>query len=222
MAKQMRVPAHWAQAQMQALQRDGDWLRRLLLRENLWQLRDPRAARRIRMNLGTIGAITCNYVTDDGSSLGNCNGNSPTNATGVEVTVVMPGFARTELASGVLDRVTAIFEAFDDDDSGLGVSELALRSGLPKSTVSRLVADLVRQRYLERDGTYVNLEGRIQRVRLHPLVERLDQLGGGFRDVPAFEVVVDLVVADADHVDEAVEPEQAAGPRPAEVHGEGG
>lgn len=62
---------------------------------------------------------------------------------------------------GVLDRVTAIFEAFDDDDSGLGVSELALRSGLPKSTVSRLVADLVRQRYLERDGRLVRLGLRL-------------------------------------------------------------
>jgi Flp pilus assembly protein TadG len=39
------------------------------------------------MNLGTMGAITCNYVTDDGSAIGNCNGNSPPNATGVEVTV---------------------------------------------------------------------------------------------------------------------------------------
>jgi DNA-binding IclR family transcriptional regulator len=64
-------------------------------------------------------------------------------------------------AVGVLDRVTAIFEAFDDDDSGLGVSELALRSGLPKSTVSRLVADLVRQRYLERDGRLVRLGLRL-------------------------------------------------------------
>ncbi|MCP2635513.1 IclR family transcriptional regulator [Microbacterium sp. HD4P20] len=64
-------------------------------------------------------------------------------------------------AVGVLDRITAIFEAFDDEDSGLGVSELALRAGLPKSTVSRLVADLVRQRYLERDGRSIRLGLRL-------------------------------------------------------------
>ena len=47
---------------------------------------------------------------------------------------------------GVLDRMTAIFEAFDEDDRGLRISELAARAGLPKSTVSRLVSTLVRQR----------------------------------------------------------------------------
>jgi IclR family acetate operon transcriptional repressor len=62
---------------------------------------------------------------------------------------------------GVLDRVTSILEAFDDDDRGLGISELALRAGLPKSTVSRLVATLVRQRYLERDGKRISLGLRL-------------------------------------------------------------
>ena len=37
---------------------------------------------------------------------------------------------------GVLDRMTAILDAFDEDDRGLGLSELATRAGLPKSTVS--------------------------------------------------------------------------------------
>lgn len=61
---------------------------------------------------------------------------------------------------GVLDRMTIIFEAFDDDQ-GLGLSELALRAGLPKSTVSRLVSGLVRQRYLERDGKLIYLGLRL-------------------------------------------------------------
>ncbi|WP_127793472.1 IclR family transcriptional regulator [Agromyces sp. LHK192] len=52
----------------------------------------------------------------------------------------------------VLDRITAVFDAFGDEDEGLGVSELARRAHLPKSTVSRLAADLVAQRFLERDG----------------------------------------------------------------------
>ncbi|MRG60669.1 helix-turn-helix domain-containing protein [Agromyces sp. CFH 90414] len=64
-------------------------------------------------------------------------------------------------AVGVLDRMTAILEAFDHDDRGLGISELALRAGLPKSTVSRLVATLVRQRYLERDGKHLRLGLRV-------------------------------------------------------------
>ena len=43
----------------------------------------------------------------------------------------------------------------------LGISELALRAALPKSTVSRLVATLVRQRYLERDGKRIRLGLRL-------------------------------------------------------------
>ena len=64
-------------------------------------------------------------------------------------------------ALGVLDRMTAILDAFDEDDHGLGLSELAPRAGLPKSTVSRLVATLVRQRYLERDGRRIHLGLRL-------------------------------------------------------------
>ena len=64
-------------------------------------------------------------------------------------------------AVGVLDRMTAIFEAFDEDDHGLRVSELAARAGLPKSTVSRLVSTLVRERYLERAGRVIHLGLRL-------------------------------------------------------------
>ncbi|WP_240658505.1 IclR family transcriptional regulator [Microbacterium sp. CPCC 204701] len=62
---------------------------------------------------------------------------------------------------GVLDRMTQILQAFDDQDRGLGLSELARHSGLPKSTVSRLVATLVRHRYLERDGRLIHLGLRV-------------------------------------------------------------
>lgn len=61
----------------------------------------------------------------------------------------------------VLDRVTAVFEAFGEHDEGLGVSELARRANLPKSTVSRIVADLVWQRFLERDGDKLYLGIRL-------------------------------------------------------------
>lgn len=39
------------------------------------------------MKLGTIGSITCNYVSDDGTNVGPCTGAVPGTATGVEVTV---------------------------------------------------------------------------------------------------------------------------------------
>ena len=61
----------------------------------------------------------------------------------------------------VLDRVTAVFDAFGDDDHGLGVSELARRANLPKSTVSRIAADLVAQRFLDRDGELLHLGVRL-------------------------------------------------------------
>ena len=54
-----------------------------------------------------------------------------------------------------------MLEAFDERRPGVGISELALRAGLPKSTVSRIVAGLVRQRYLERDGTLIHLGLRL-------------------------------------------------------------
>ena len=62
---------------------------------------------------------------------------------------------------GVLARITAIFEVLGEGDDGIGVSELAVRAGLPKSTVSRLVSALVRQHYLERDGTTIRLGLRL-------------------------------------------------------------
>ena len=73
-------------------------------------------------------------------------------------------------AVGVLDRMTAILEAFDEDDHGLRLSELAARADLPKSTVSRLVSTLVRERYLEREGRVIHLG-----LRLFELGQLADQ-----------------------------------------------
>ena len=70
----------------------------------------------------------------------------------------------------VLDRVTAVFEAFGEHDEGLGVSELARRANLPKSTVSRIAADLVEQRFLDRDGDTLYLG-----VRLFELGQTVEQ-----------------------------------------------
>ena len=70
----------------------------------------------------------------------------------------------------VLDRVTAVFDAFGEQDEGLGVSELARRAHLPKSTVSRIAADLVSQRFLDRDGDKLFLG-----VRLFELAQTVEQ-----------------------------------------------
>ncbi|MET0735495.1 MAG: IclR family transcriptional regulator [Microbacterium sp.] len=70
----------------------------------------------------------------------------------------------------VLDRVTAVFEAFGEQDEGLGVSELARRAHLPKSTVSRIAADLVGQRLLDREGDKLYLG-----VRLFELGQTVEQ-----------------------------------------------
>lgn len=60
-------------------------------------------------------------------------------------------------STSVLDRATLILASFRLGDRSLGVSELARRTGLPKSTVSRLTAELLRLQYLERQGTAFRL-----------------------------------------------------------------
>jgi IclR family acetate operon transcriptional repressor len=102
----------------------------------------------------------------------------------------------------VLDRVTAVLEAFGDDDS-LGISEIARRANLPKSTVSRIATDLVRQRYLDREGNRLHLGlqlfelgqavERPRRLRrlAHPVMTQLRNLTGES---------VRLAVLDGDHV----------------------
>jgi IclR family transcriptional regulator, acetate operon repressor len=64
-------------------------------------------------------------------------------------------------AVSVLDRMTQILQAFDQNDSEMGLSEIARHSGLPKSTVSRLVATLLKHGYLERDGRLIHLGLRV-------------------------------------------------------------
>ena len=52
--------------------------------------------------------------------------------------------------SGVVSRMLAVLDCFSSADPVLGISELARRSGLPKSTVHRLVVDLCDHRIMER------------------------------------------------------------------------
>ena len=59
----------------------------------------------------------------------------------------------------VLNRILAILETVRESHGSTTITQLALATGIPKSTVSRLVGDLVRQRYLMRtdEGVAIGL-----------------------------------------------------------------
>ncbi|KAA9155306.1 IclR family transcriptional regulator [Amycolatopsis acidicola] len=57
----------------------------------------------------------------------------------------------------MIGRVSRVFEAFGPEDDGLGVREIARRSGLATSTVSRIVRELVEHRFLEQAGREVRI-----------------------------------------------------------------
>lgn len=59
---------------------------------------------------------------------------------------------RNSRPPSVVDKVAAILGAFDAGATALGVSDIAARTGLAKSTVHRLVGELTAHRILERDG----------------------------------------------------------------------
>jgi IclR family transcriptional regulator, acetate operon repressor len=61
----------------------------------------------------------------------------------------------------VLDRMIAILDAVKESGGSISITELSMRTGLPKSTVSRLVAELTGQRYLERTDDGVTLGWRL-------------------------------------------------------------
>jgi DNA-binding IclR family transcriptional regulator len=81
------------------------------------------------------------------------------------------GFSMTSLAEwntppgprrgpvSVLDRIIAILDTVKQAGGRISITELAERTALPKSTVSRLAAELIHQRYLERsdDGVVLGL-----------------------------------------------------------------
>lgn len=64
-------------------------------------------------------------------------------------------------AVSVLDRIIAILDAVKESDGSISITDLAARTGMPKSTASRLVADLASQRYLERTDDGVTLGLRL-------------------------------------------------------------
>ena len=61
----------------------------------------------------------------------------------------------------VLDRIFAILDAVKESDGSITITDIAARTALPKSTVSRLVTELTGQRYLERTEEGVALGLRL-------------------------------------------------------------
>ncbi|WP_051792043.1 IclR family transcriptional regulator [Amycolatopsis jejuensis] len=74
-------------------------------------------------------------------------------------------------AETLLTKVRLIFDTFEGEQQQLTLSDIARRSSLAKSTVYRLVAELVEHGYLDRAGTAYQLGTRLfalgQRVPAH-------------------------------------------------------
>ena len=69
--------------------------------------------------------------------------------------------ARSGRPSSVLGRMIGILDAVKESGGSVSITDLAMQTGLPKSTVSRLVAELTGQRYLERTDDGVTLGLRL-------------------------------------------------------------
>lgn len=98
----------------------------------------------------------------------------------------------------VLDRILAILDTVRESHGSTTITQLALATGIPKSTVSRLVGDLIRQRYLTRaeDGVVIGL--------------RLFELGARAStprrlSVAALPVLAELFNATGEHLNVAVQ-----------------
>jgi IclR family transcriptional regulator, acetate operon repressor len=69
--------------------------------------------------------------------------------------------ARSEGTVSVLGRIIAILDAVKESGGSTTITELAAHTDMPKSTVSRLVAEMTEQRYLERTREGVTLGLRL-------------------------------------------------------------
>lgn len=98
----------------------------------------------------------------------------------------------------VLDRVLAILDTVRESHGSTTITQLALATGIPKSTVSRLVGDLVRQRYLARSE-----RGVVIGLRLFELGARASTPRR--LSVAALPVLAELFNATGEHLNVAVQ-----------------
>ncbi len=73
---------------------------------------------------------------------------------------------RSSTGESVLSRIVRLFEAFGPDAPALRVSEIARRSGLHVATTSRLVNELVRYGWLQRDADGIRVGVRMWELAL--------------------------------------------------------
>ena len=98
----------------------------------------------------------------------------------------------------MLDRILAILDTVRESHGSTTITQLALATGIPKSTVSRLVGDLVRQRYLTRTE-----EGVMIGIRLFELGARASTPRR--LSVAALPVLAELFNATGEHLNVAVQ-----------------
>ena len=97
----------------------------------------------------------------------------------------------------VLDRILAILNAVRETAGSSTITRIAVTTGIPKSTVSRLVGDLVRQRYLTRTGGHVELGLRLFELGARAHAPRRLSMA-------AMPVLVELYNATGEHLNVAV------------------
>lgn len=98
----------------------------------------------------------------------------------------------------VLDRILAVLDTVRESHGSTTITQLAQATGIPKSTVSRLVGELIRQRYLARTD-----HGVVIGLRLFELGARAStprRLG-----VAALPVLAELFNATGEHLNVAVQ-----------------
>jgi len=98
----------------------------------------------------------------------------------------------------VLDRIIAVLETVRESDGSTTITQLALATGIPKSTVSRLVGDLVRRRYLVRTEGGVTIGLRLFELGARASTPRR-------LSVAALPVLAELFNATGEHLNVAVQ-----------------
>ena len=80
--------------------------------------------------------------------------------------------ARPVDGSTVLGKVMAVLESFSIDDGVLSLAEIGRRTGMPKGTLHRVLADMVTVRLLERTESGYRLGGHLFELGMRASVER--------------------------------------------------
>jgi DNA-binding IclR family transcriptional regulator len=98
----------------------------------------------------------------------------------------------------VLDRIVAILEAVRERGGSSTVTEVSRATGIPKSTASRTVAELVRRGYLERTDSGVAIGLHLFELGAHASTPRR-------LSAAAIPVLAELFAATGEHLNVAVQ-----------------